>query len=382
MALHRAGWLAGYWAGVPSRQEHAWWIPRLVHRRVIRYAPVGLPDALARWFPVAVVLRRLGRPMPKAIEQAVDYLACRAFDRHVAAWLGRAGASAVVACEISALDTFRAARRLGMKTILDAASVHHSVQDRVCPPAEADWLHRRIVKVKNAEIELADHVITVSELARGGYVKAGVPADRVHTVPLGADTRLFNPGDARNGSAGRPFAFLFVGATILRKGIDVLLEAFCAVDGRLPGAACLLVVGPRGESHALLGRAASGNVTTRPAVAQGELAAIFRSADCLVLPSRHDSFGMAVVEGMACGLPAIVSEMVGARETIEEGLNGWVVPPANAAALAERMAWCVENRDQVAAMRPRARAAAERYSWDRYASRLAQVFARILGEAP
>jgi glycosyltransferase involved in cell wall biosynthesis len=383
MALHRAGRLAGYWAGVPSRQAQTWWIPQRIRHRLIRYAPVDLPDALASWLPVAVVLRRLGRAMPERIDQAIDYQACRAFDRQVAGRLGRAGASAVVACEISALDTFRAAKRLGMRTILDAASVHYSVQDRVCPRAELDWLHRRVVEVKKAEIELADHVLTVSELARKGYVDAGVPAARVHAVALGADTRLFTPapGAMHGLDATQPFRFLFAGATIFRKGIDLLLEAFRAVDRRLPGAARLVVVGPRGECHALLARPGNGNVLVYPAVAQAELLEIFRSADCLVLPSRHDSFGMAVVEAMACGVPVIVSEMVGAREAIEEGSSGWVVPLADVAALAERMAWCVENRSEVAAMRPRARAAAERYSWERYGARLAEVVAAILGRA-
>lgn len=380
MALERAGMLAGYWAGVPSRESQQDSIPGWMRRRLPRYAPADLPDERARWLPAAVVLRRFGRAMPAGVEQAIDFLACRAFDWQVAAQLGRAGAAAVVACEISALDTFRAAKRIGMKTILDAASVHYAVQDRVTPVAEAQWLHRRIVDVKKAEIALADHVLTVSELARAGYVEAGVHASRVHAVALGADTRLFHPGEqAKARDFSGPCTFLFAGATIHRKGIDVLLEAFRTLQEKLPGRARLVVVGPRGDSHALLERPGIGDVVVRPAVAQSGLADLYRSADCFVLPSRHDSFGMAVLEAMACGLPAIVSAMVGAREAIEEGGSGWVVPFGDAPALAARMAWCVENRAALAAMRPAARAAAERYGWDGYGERLAAVMAGILG---
>jgi glycosyltransferase involved in cell wall biosynthesis len=371
--------LAGYWAGVPSRQNQQSWIPEWIRRRLHRYAPVDLPDKRARWLPVAVVLRRLGRVMPKGIDQAIDFLACRAFDFQVAGKLGRTGASAVVAYEISALDTFRAGKKLGMKTILDAASVHYAVQDRVTPVPEAQWLHQRILGVKKDEISLADHVLTVSELARAGYIEAGVPASRVHAVALGADTRLFDPGTAGARDLTGPCTFLFAGATIHRKGIDVLLEAFGALQRKLPGKARLVVVGPRGDSHALLERPGIGDVVVRLAVAQFGLVELYRGADCFVLPSRHDSFGMVVLEAMACGLPAIVSEMVGAREAIEEARSGWVVPLNDAPALAARMAWCVENRAALAAMRPAARAAAERYSWDRYGERLAAVMADILG---
>jgi glycosyltransferase involved in cell wall biosynthesis len=253
--------------------------------------------------------------------------------------------------------------------------VHHAVQDRVCEPTEPQWLHRRVVAVKAAEIDLADHVLTVSEMARAGYLEAGVAPERVHAVPLGADTRLFSPGAGAD--EGR-FRFLFVGTTIFRKGIDVLLEAFRAVEQKLPGKAGLVVVGPRGDAHALLESTARGGVAVRGPVPQAELLSSFRSAHCLVLPSRHDSFGMAVVEAMACGLPAIVSDMVGAREAIDEGANGWVVPSGDASALAARMTWCVENRAAVQAMRPKARAAAERYTWDRYAERLGDVLTRVL----
>lgn len=380
-AFERAGRLAGYWAGVPSRPGQQRGITGWMARRAHRYAPVDLPDERARWLPVAVVLRRLGRALPVRAEQVVDFAACRAFDRQVAGDVGRAGAGAVLACEISALETFRTAKRLGMITILDAPSFHFSIQDRVTPVAETPWLHERIVSVKRAEIALADHVLTVSELARAGYVETGVPADRVHAVAVGADTRLFHPGADGTRVLSAPCTFLFAGATIHRKGIDVLLQAFAELRQHHPGAARLVVVGPRGDSHALFERLEDRDVEVRPSVAQDELVELYRRADCFVLPSRHDSFGMTVIEAMACGLPAIVSEMVGAREAIEEGRSGWVVPIADPHTLAARMAWCVTNRATLAAMRPAARAAAERYNWDRYASRLVETLTGILGGA-
>lgn len=371
--------LAAYWSGVPSRETQLAPLPTWVRRRLPPYVPVDVADAHARWQPLAVALRRVGRGLPRGAEQAIDFLACRAFDRRIAHLVKRNGARAVVACEISALETFRAAKKLGMTTILDAPSVHYAVQDRVTPIPEASWLHQRIIDVKRAEIALADHVLTVSELARRGYIEAGVPASRVHAVPLGADTQLFAPGapDTRNGA--RAFTFLFVGATIHRKGLDLLLEAFGAVRRRCRESTRLVIVGPRGDAHALLDLPGTDDVFTRAPVAQSELVEIYRSADCFVLPSRHDSFGMVVLEAMACGLPAIVSEMVGAREALEEGKNGWIVPFGDAAALAERMSWCVENPIALSAMRPAARAAAERYDWSRYGERLGALITEMLG---
>lgn len=380
-ALERAGLLSAYWAGIPSNEAQQRWIPAGIRHGLHRYSPVDLPVHRARWLPVAVALRRLAREMPQGAEQAIDFAACRLFDLQVARGIARAGAGAVLACEISALATFRAAKRIGMTTILDAPSFHYAVQDRVTPVPEAPWLHERIVRVKRAEIALADHVLTVSQLARAGYIEAGTPAARVHAVPVGADTRLFHPGAGAPRDLRAPCTFVFAGATIHRKGIDVLLQAFAALRRSHPGAARLVVVGPRGDSHALLECENGSDLEVRPAEAQAGLAELFRRADCFVLPSRHDSFGMAVVEAMACGLPAIVSDMVGAREAIEEGRSGWVVHFADSPALATRMAWCVANRVALAAMRPAARAAAERYDWSRYGARLAETMSGLLAEA-
>jgi glycosyltransferase involved in cell wall biosynthesis len=385
LGLERAGMLAGYWAGVPAVAEQARRLPAWLRRRFARYAPVPLDPRRVRWFPAAPALRRLGDALlPPAGAAHVDLLACRLFDRWAAAGLAGAGVDAVIACEISALATFRAARRLGIATILDAPSLHHAAQDRLHGTTDPPDLHRRIVRIKDREIALADQVLTVSRLARDTYLAAGVPADRVHALLLGADLELFTPApaqpaEARPGDGGEAdgFRFVFCGATIRRKGFDVLLAAFDRVAAELP-AARLRVVGPRGDAAGLLAGRDGVRVTAAGPVGQPELAAELRRADCLVLPSRNDSYGMVVAEALACGLPVLVSEMVGAGELVTPGRNGWIVPAGDAAALAERMAWCVRNGAAVRGMREECRRTAEAATWPAYHHRLAELLRAIV----
>lgn len=375
--------LGGYWAGVPSRDEQQWWIPRVLRNGLIRYASIEVPNEVARWLPLAVALRRLGRLLPHRLsERCLDFAACRLFDKQVASALEANGATTVIACEISALNTFRAAKRLGIKTILDAPSFHHALQDRVCQPDVAQWLHKRILQVKDAEIRLADHILTVSELARASYIEAGVADERVHAIALGADTQLFRPLDGvpTKSPDSEPCVFVFAGATIYRKGVDVLLDAFRRVEERLPGRASLTLIGPRGDAAKVVNLQNCSGVQVMPPVSQSQLRQVFCSADCFVLPSRHDSFGMVVAEAMACGLPAIVSGMVGAKDIIDVGENGWVLPVGDVAALTERIAWCVQNREALAAMRPKARAAAERHGWGAYRKRLSNLITNLASD--
>lgn len=384
LALQHAGMLAGYWSGVPATAAQARRVPRRLRHRIERYAPVPIAPELARWFPLTPSLRRLGDALlPHGGAARLDLLACRMFDRWAAAGLRRAAADAVIACEISALATFRAARRLGIATILDAPSLHHRAQDRLHGTTDPPALHRRITRIKDLEIALADQVLTVSGLARDTYLEAGVPAGKVHALMLGADLDLFTPGALPPGGArdGGAFVFLFCGATIRRKGFDLLLEAFDRIAGELPEAR-LRVVGPRGDAATPAGRGDraghSERITVRGPVGQPELAAELRAADCLVLPSRNDSFGMVVPEALACGLPVLVSDMVGAKELVDPGRNGWIVPAGDAGALAERMAWCAGHREAVGAMRERCRASAEAATWPAYHRRLAELLRAIV----
>jgi glycosyltransferase involved in cell wall biosynthesis len=323
-------------------------------------------------------LRRLGDRLPRGIAREADFAACRLFDRWVARRLPRVSApvSGVIACEISALSTFRAAHARGITTLLDAPSIHWAAQDRLHGTLDPPGLHRRIVRVKEEEIACAEHVLTVSELARQTYLEAGVPEEKVHAVPLGADLSLFHP-DGPDGAPREGFTFLFAGATIHRKGFDLLLEAFARMAAAVPDTR-LRIVGPRGDAAHLLERYAALPIDVVGPTDQRGLAAEFRRADCLVLPSRNDSYAMVVTEALAAGLPAIVSEMVGAKDLIQEGRNGWIVPAGDAAPLAERMLACARDRDRVRGLRADCRRSAEAATWEAYHERLAELVRRLL----
>ena len=380
LALAEAGLLAGYWSGVPADAESFRRVPAALRSRFARYAPVPLDPGRTRWFPWTPALRRSGDALlPARLAAWTDFAACRLFDRWAAHGLERRarGATAVIACEISALATFRAARRRGIATFLDAPSIHHAAQDRLHGTTDSPRLHRRIVAVKDAEIALADHILTVSELARETYLAAGVPAAKVHGLPLGADLELFSPGEGRRSDTD--LVFLFSGATIHRKGFDLLLQAFDRVRAEHPHVR-LRLVGPRGDEAHLLDRRGTDGIDVLGAVPQPQLAAELRRADLLVLPSRNDSYGMVVAEALASGVPALVSEMVGAKELITPGKTGWIVPIDDAAALAERMAWCAGHPDAVRALRDDCRRAAETATWGAYRSRLAARIGEILEE--
>jgi glycosyltransferase involved in cell wall biosynthesis len=277
--------------------------------------------------------------------------------------------TAVICYENSARKIFRAAKQKGITTILDAASFHYAWQDDFYDPVESDVVHRNINAYKEKEVELADHVLTVSELARQSYLDAGVPSERVTAVPMGADLSDFSPKEKKPSKESEPFTFLFAGYAGRRKGTDVLLSA----SARLAQDGCNHRVAFAGDGDDRLFEKTNAPVKRLGYLNREELARAFRRADVLVLPSRHDSFGRVVVEAIATGLPVLLSEHVGAKEAVAEGETGWVVPAEDVDALTGQMRWCIEHPEQVNAMQEACVSTAQDYSWTAYRERVVDV---------
>jgi glycosyltransferase involved in cell wall biosynthesis len=105
-----------------------------------------------------------------------------------------------------------------------------------------------------------------------------------------------------------------------------------------------------------------------------ELADLFRAADAVVLASVAEQFGLVLVEGMACGLPAIAVDRHGPSEIVEPGRTGWLVEPDDAAGLAAALTEAAADSGERARRGAAARAAAlDRWSWPALGARVAAV---------
>lgn len=376
LALAGHGLLDQYWSGVPSSWPERPLVAARMLDRLIKHDRLDIEHARVACWPWSAVLNRSARWLfPASIQVDLGHRSMEWFDRWSARRLesGQYG-RAVIAYENSALETFRVASRGGMLRVLDAASFHHAWQDRLYAFPESERAHERIRRRKDAEIALADHVLTASELARQSYLEAGVPEHRVTAIPVGCNLQMFHPPETLL-APSRGVRFLFAGRASGIKGIDLVIAALKELqNARI--AYEFIVAGHRerryADALASVGAQSLGQTT------QQRLADEMREADCLLLPSRFDSFGMVVVEALASGLPVVVSSMVGAKQAVREGESGWIVPVGDVEALAERVRWCAENADILRAMRSRAREDALAYGWSAYRARVGALMTQML----
>ncbi|MGV9314733.1 glycosyltransferase family 4 protein [Streptomyces sp. NPDC003691] len=189
--------------------------------------------------------------------------------------------------------------------------------------------------------------LCVSETERRAGESAGIAA-RWAVIRNGVDLGHFEhrehgpgpgPGPGRE-RAGLPEltgvpdgapVVLCVGRLCRQKGQDVLLAAWPAVRAAVPDARLILV--GDGPDRAALTRLAPPGV--RFAGAIHDIRPWLRAADAVVLPSRWEGMALAPLEAMACGLPVVVTDVSGARESLPPGHDTYgLVPPDDPAALA------------------------------------------------
>jgi glycosyltransferase involved in cell wall biosynthesis len=173
--------------------------------------------------------------------------------------------------------------------------------------------------------------------AAAEYVESlGVPRDRIAVAPNAVDLSIFEQRVADERARREELraerdldgcVFLCVSRLSNEKGVDVLARAFDGVDGQL-----ILVGDGPAETNVRLLAPPTARLVGR--VERDELPSWYATADCFVMPSRSETWGMAMNEAAAAGLPLVASEAPGAAyDLIEEGVNGYRVPVEDADAL-------------------------------------------------
>ncbi len=226
----------------------------------------------------------------------------------------------------------------------------------------------------------AHRLLAISVAMRDELVAFGYAApERIHVVPLGPRA-LVAAGEASLPQELPPRYALFVGTLEPRKNVGVLLAAWRLLARRgatdLP---VLLLCGRWGwkseELRQDIERAQRQGLARHLGyVGEPELAALYRAATCLVLPSLYEGFGLPVVEAMAAGTPVVASDIPVLREVADEA--ALFADPRDPEAWAERLARVFTDAALRRRLVQRGRARAQDFSWRRTADATAQVWRR------
>ncbi len=363
--LDRQGWLGRFYTSLAANK-----FPKFLRPVFRKRAFDKIPARAIAHFPILFFLERLLRHRFPGISRRTGDL----FDKAVAKKLRASTAQLIITYENTNRATLKTAKKLGKTTLLDLAQIHHEDILRYgrwffSPQrlhAEATLVNPR----KAAALQYTDYICTLSTFAADSMIKNGWPASRLFTVNLGIDPERFSP-KVQYAQTG-PLRLLFVGTIMRRKGLELLLRT---VQNLPPKTATLQLIGPMGDAADLLRRHA-GLFTYLPFQHHDALVRHYQEADVFVFPSLLDSWAQTVLEAMACGTPAIVTENTGAKDAVRQG-GGWVIPANDLPALQACLEKLLENRAEIETRGKKAQQIARQYTWAHYQEQLTAALAEI-----
>jgi glycosyltransferase involved in cell wall biosynthesis len=280
---------------------------------------------------------------------------------------------------------------LGLVSELRKADVVHCHQQHVVSSSLAALLAR-----------LSQRRVFVTDLGGGGWdVSAYVSTDRwyqghlhiseysrkiygqqdtarSHVISGGVDTEKFSPDE----SVERDGSVLFVGRLLPHKGVNDLVNA-ATPDLQVQ------LIGPAPDERFLADLktlSQDKQVNFRHDCEDASLIHAYRKALCVVLPSVYKTMygdetrvpellGQTLLEGMACGAPAICTDVASLPEVVADGVTGFVVPPHDPMALREKLLWLRDHPREAKAMGENARQRVlERFTWPRVVQRCLEIY--------
>jgi glycosyltransferase involved in cell wall biosynthesis len=218
------------------------------------------------------------------------------------------------------------------------------------------------------ELKRTQFHVAQSAFAERSLIEHGVEPGRIFRMPLGVDAGRFRPAEGPRPPG--PFRALFAGHMSVRKGVHHLIAGW--QEAALPEAE-LVFVGVAKDKYIL------DLVSRQPAgirylgfVPNARLHETYQSADVFVFPSLAEGGVYVIYEALACGLPCIVSANAGSA--VRDGIEGFVVPVGDTAAIADRLRRLAEDEPLRRRMAVAARARAERFAWPEFYRRIGLMY--------
>jgi D-inositol-3-phosphate glycosyltransferase len=265
---------------------------------------------------------------------------------------------------------------------------------------DADTSPDERIEVEQDVLRRADRFIAQCPTERSELVDDyGVESGRVVVIPSAVNIHVFHPVDRsearrRIGLANDELVVGYIGRMVPRKGVRNLLRAAALLINRFQIPVRLLLVG--GETHEP-DRAATPEIGVLQDLAAelgisdevsftgkrqpDDLHLYYGSADVVVTTPWYEPFGLTPLEAMACGRPVVGSAVGGLTFTIGDGVTGFLVPPKDPEALAERLRQLLTNEPLRRKMGERARQrVVDRFTWPVVAGRTAHLYEELLSD--
>jgi glycosyltransferase involved in cell wall biosynthesis len=223
--------------------------------------------------------------------------------------------------------------------------------------------------------ESSDYILCPSEFVRRSFIEKGFDQERLLKVNFG-----FTPMKTATGTSVTEdkecFRVLYVGQLHFRKGLRYAIEAFKRLKHPKKE---FVIVGAKSGITGLEKIQLPKEVVFTGTLKGEELNDQYRKASVFILPSLEEGLALVQLEALSFGIPILITTSTGGDDIIKNGVHGFIVPPADANALAEKLQEMADDKQLLQSMSHQALEAAHAYgSWDLAVQRLADILKPII----
>ncbi|MCP2500370.1 MAG: glycosyltransferase family 4 protein, partial [Deltaproteobacteria bacterium] len=248
-----------------------------------------------------------------------------------------------------------------------------------------------LFKARNSLVRKADYFIAISSEIRQQLVDIGVDDNKIVCISNGINIKKFSPVPENIKSLLRrklslpedETIFVYTGRIVVSKGILLLMEVWKQLLLQYNNIHLLLVGSGKGsfddcdrEAYDyMIKQKLEKHISLTGSV--DNVNEYLMSSNIFVLPSDYEGFSLALLEGLACGLPSIATKVGGANDLIQNYKNGLLISPKDKEGLKTAIEWMLEQRPQWETMGKRARESAEKYSIEAVANTYIELFEHL-----
>lgn len=261
--------------------------------------------------------------------------------------------------------------------------VHHlfgstAFREASFPFAAATWLLERPLPL----VYRSRPILAVSESTRTDLVARGFAAAQIRVVENGVDVQHYSP-DPGQPRFERP-TLLYLGRLKKYKGVDLVIQAFVRVLRQIPDAE-LIIAGTGDYAPQLQALIEQLGVKQHARLAgyvtEAEKMRLLRGAWLHTLASPKEGWGIANLEAAACGTATVASDSPGLRDSVRDGVTGYLVPHGDIEALAHRMLVVLKDPQERERLGRSARSFAQQFTWERAAQGMEGFLEAVKREA-
>lgn len=281
---------------------------------------------------------------------------------------------------LGALQTLKAAARLGIPTVLERPNANTrfamEVVQEECnrlgielPPDHEHAFNAEKLAKEELEYDLADRLLCPSDFVTKTFVDKGYASSKLSRHIYGYDEKTFYP-EANRQEQKRGLTVLFVGVCAVRKGVHFALEAWLKSSAHKDGT--FLIAGEFLPAYAEKLAPMLSHPSVRVLGHRDDVPALMRSSDVLVLPSIEEGFGLVVTEAMGSGCVPLVSEAC--TDICQHGQNGFVHRVGDVEALTEQFTVLHNDRGMLNRLREASLETAKNVTWTVAGEELLRVY--------